>query len=80
MRWFPLTQLPEHMIPYPAAGIHAYRNGIPFSTLGWGHPTPQPTSPPTQPLIPITTAWPRRTSGAGGERGAHEVDVVGRPL
>jgi hypothetical protein len=43
------------MIPYPAAGIHAYRNGIPFSTLGWGHHTPQPTSPPTQPLIPITT-------------------------
>ena len=52
----PLTQLPDEMIPYPAAGILGYRDGIPFSMLGWGHHTPQPTSPPTRPLVPITTA------------------------
>ncbi len=33
--WFPLNDLPERIIDYPAAGIHAYRDGQPFSTRGW---------------------------------------------
>lgn len=37
--WFPLDALPEELIDYPAAGITAYRDGLPFSIHGW---TPQP--------------------------------------
>ena len=33
--WFPLDDLPERIIDYPAAGIHAYRDGQPFSIRGW---------------------------------------------
>ncbi len=33
--WFPLDDLPARTIDYPAAGIHAYRDGQPFSTRGW---------------------------------------------
>ncbi|CCH29547.1 NUDIX domain-containing protein [Actinosynnema sp. NPDC047251] len=33
--WFPLDALPDRLIEYPAAGIHAYRTGSPFGTLGW---------------------------------------------
>lgn len=33
--WFLLHQLPDRIIDYPAAGIHAYRDGVPFSTRGW---------------------------------------------
>jgi 8-oxo-dGTP diphosphatase len=33
--WFPLDELPDQLIDYPAAGIHAYRSGIPFSIHGW---------------------------------------------
>lgn len=33
--WFPLNDLPERIIEYPAAGIHGYRDGVPFSTQGW---------------------------------------------
>ena len=35
VRWFALDDLPGDIIDYPAAGIHAYRNGIQFSTEGW---------------------------------------------
>lgn len=33
--WFPLDAPPDQLIEYPAAGIHAYRQDITFSTLGW---------------------------------------------
>lgn len=33
--WFHLDQLPEQIIDYPAAGIHAFRTNTAFSTLGW---------------------------------------------
>ncbi|MEV0699719.1 NUDIX domain-containing protein [Saccharopolyspora sp. NPDC050389] len=36
--WFELDRLPAVLIPYPAAGIHAYRNGLPFSVMGWDSP------------------------------------------
>lgn len=39
--WFPLTDLPDQIIDYPAAGIHAYRAGTAFSVRGW-IPTPIP--------------------------------------
>lgn len=52
--WFTLDGgLPNTMIPYPEAGILAYRTGIPFSILGWGDPTARPISPPTNP-----PTWP----------------------
>lgn len=35
VQWFPLDQLPDTLIPYPAAGIHGYRDGIGFSEYGW---------------------------------------------
>lgn len=35
LAWFPLDQLPGRTIDYPAAGIHAYRRGVTFSTRGW---------------------------------------------
>ena len=55
VRWFPFTELPDGIIPYPAAGMSAYLAGVPFSLLGWGHETPRPTSPPVQPLRPALT-------------------------
>lgn len=36
--WFDLHGLPLELIDYPAAGITAYRNGTPFSTMGWNTP------------------------------------------
>lgn len=33
--WFSLDALPEKLISYPAAGIHGYRTGLPFSIHGW---------------------------------------------
>lgn len=33
--WCPLEDLPDGLIPYPAAGIEAFRTGQPFSVLGW---------------------------------------------
>lgn len=33
--WFRLDNLPSEIIEYPAAGIFAYRDGAPFSVLGW---------------------------------------------
>lgn len=33
--WFAVNGLPERIIPYPAAGIRAYRDGVPFGVLGW---------------------------------------------
>jgi len=49
--WFPLTDLPDGMIPYPAAGISGYLSGVPFSVLGWGDDTPRPVSPPVRPFV-----------------------------
>lgn len=40
--WFDLDGgLPDGMIPYPGAGIAAYRAGIPFSVVGFGDPHPR---------------------------------------
>lgn len=33
--WFSLSALPEDVIPYPLAGIQAYRDGTPFGLFGW---------------------------------------------
>lgn len=42
--WFPVNDLPEKIIEYPAAGIHAYRDHQPFSIRGWAlHPIPTGT-------------------------------------
>ncbi len=38
VRWFPLDALPDQLIDYPAAGIHAYRTGVSFSVHGWDAP------------------------------------------
>lgn len=35
VRWFPLDDLPDQLIDYPATGIHAYHNGLTFSVRGW---------------------------------------------
>lgn len=35
VRWFPLDDLPDQLIDYPATGIHAYRDGLTFSVRGW---------------------------------------------
>jgi 8-oxo-dGTP diphosphatase len=35
IRWFGLDNLPQQLIPYTAAGIRGYCNGISFSVLGW---------------------------------------------
>lgn len=45
LRWFRLTELPDQLIDYPAAGIHAYLANLPFSTRGWQTHT-DPTSAP----------------------------------
>lgn len=37
VRWFRLDDLPEAIIDYPAAGIHGYRDGVPFSVHGWSN-------------------------------------------
>jgi len=58
--WFPLTALPDGMIPYPAAGIAGYLAGIPFSVLGWGSETPRPAGPPLRPLLSAAGAGERR--------------------
>ncbi|MCP2333976.1 ADP-ribose pyrophosphatase YjhB, NUDIX family [Actinoalloteichus cyanogriseus DSM 43889] len=43
--WFPLDALPEKIIAYPAAGIHAYRAGTSFSVHGWAaRPVPASTA------------------------------------
>ncbi|WP_311202737.1 hypothetical protein [Actinophytocola gossypii] len=41
VRWFPFEQLPARTIDYPAAGIHAFRAGVAFSTRGWSDLTPE---------------------------------------
>ncbi len=59
VQWFPFTGFPNGMIPYPAAGIFGYLQGIPFSVFEPGQDTPRPISPPTQPLAPtLTTPLP----------------------
>jgi 8-oxo-dGTP diphosphatase len=37
--WFPLNDLPERIIDYPAAGIRAYRTGVALSVCGWARHT-----------------------------------------
>lgn len=60
VQWFPLTDLPDGMIPYPAAGISSYLHGIPFSIFEPGRDTPRPISPPLcQPLPALTGSLPR---------------------
>lgn len=39
VRWYPLHELPDDLIEYPAAGILSYVNGATFSIAGW---TPLP--------------------------------------
>lgn len=34
--WFDPGSVPDEMVPYPAAGLAAYRKGIPFGVEGWG--------------------------------------------
>lgn len=41
--WFALDALPGDMVPYPAAGIEAYRTGTRFGVFGW--PAPAPAGP-----------------------------------
>ncbi|MFC6094914.1 NUDIX hydrolase [Saccharothrix lopnurensis] len=35
VRWFPFDALPDRLIDYPAAGIHAYRAAATFGIRGW---------------------------------------------
>jgi 8-oxo-dGTP pyrophosphatase MutT (NUDIX family) len=35
LQWSDPQLLPSNTIPYPAAGIRAYVDGIPFTTHGW---------------------------------------------
>ncbi|MGH3904749.1 MAG: NUDIX hydrolase [Pseudonocardiaceae bacterium] len=59
VQWFCFTEFPDEMIPYPAAGISAYLQGIPFSVFGWKHGIPRPTSPPLQrPATALADALP----------------------
>ncbi|MEV4313470.1 NUDIX domain-containing protein [Actinocrispum sp. NPDC049592] len=37
VQWFRLDALPDELISYPAAGLRAYRAGIPFGVRGWNH-------------------------------------------
>ncbi|XVV04093.1 NUDIX hydrolase [Actinosynnema sp. CA-248983] len=38
--WFPLAELPDDVIPYPLAGILAYRDGVTFGVRGWSDTEP----------------------------------------
>ncbi|MCP3801876.1 NUDIX domain-containing protein [Allokutzneria sp. A3M-2-11 16] len=40
LAWCPLNDLPADVIPYPLAGIQAYRTGRRHSVLGWTDLTP----------------------------------------
>ncbi len=33
--WFPLSDLPDQLIAYPASGIHAYQRRLTFCVQGW---------------------------------------------
>jgi 8-oxo-dGTP diphosphatase len=46
VRWFPMHDLPDSVIPYPAAGIDGYLTGVPFSVFEPGQARPRPISPP----------------------------------
>lgn len=35
LRWFPLDQLPENMVPYVRQGLQNSLRGIPFCEFGW---------------------------------------------
>lgn len=48
LAWFTVHDLPEQLIPYPAAGLHAYlagRTGL--TTHGWDSPAPTTLDLPT---------------------------------
>ncbi|MFI5955792.1 NUDIX domain-containing protein [Cryptosporangium sp. NPDC051539] len=38
--WFALDNLPDGMVPYPAAGLAAYRQGTSFAVDGWESAVP----------------------------------------
>ncbi|TQS42756.1 NUDIX hydrolase [Cryptosporangium phraense] len=40
--WFDLDHLPDGMVPYPAAGLMAYRDGVPFAVDGWSESDDRP--------------------------------------
>lgn len=35
LRWFPVAQLPDNMVPYVRFGIQNYQNNILYSEFGW---------------------------------------------
>ena len=35
LSWFPVGQLPQNMVPYPAVGLAAISGGEQFSLFGW---------------------------------------------
>jgi 8-oxo-dGTP diphosphatase len=35
LRWFPIGQLPENLVPYVKAAIDNYRNDVYYSEFGW---------------------------------------------
>lgn len=35
LNWFPLSQLPQNMVPYVKSGIENYKNKVSFSEFGW---------------------------------------------
>jgi len=35
LKWFPINQLPQNVIPYVKSGIENYRDQILFSEFGW---------------------------------------------
>ena len=35
LSWFPISQLPQNVIPYVKSGIENYGNKISFSEFGW---------------------------------------------
>lgn len=36
LSWFPITHLPDNMVPYVKAGMENYEKKIAFSEFGWG--------------------------------------------
>lgn len=53
--WYPLDDLPDPMIPYPAAGIAAYRASVRFGILGWGNHEARPIDKTRHQRSPLLT-------------------------